>query len=118
MDINLAVQALDSLAHDTRLKVFKLLVKNAESGLAAGEIAHELGVRQNTMSANLASLSRVGLVQAERRGRSIVYHANFETMRTLLAFLMDDCCGGRPELCDALIRERVGKLSPDAALTS
>lgn len=103
MDSNEALDAFSALSQQTRLDVFRLLVKAGGDGLLSGEIGERLGVRQNTMSANLAVLLRAGLIRNERQGRTIRYFANFETMNGLLAFLMEDCCGGRPDLCQPVI---------------
>ncbi|QFT60158.1 Helix-turn-helix domain protein [Sulfitobacter sp. THAF37] len=73
--------------------------------MTAGDIGDTLGVRQNTMSANLSILSRANLVRSTREGRSIRYFADMGGMRDLLSFLMEDCCGGRPELCQPVINE-------------
>jgi ArsR family transcriptional regulator, arsenate/arsenite/antimonite-responsive transcriptional repressor len=105
MDISTSLAAFSALAQETRLAVFRLLVRAGPRGLPAGDIATALGVRQNTMSANLAILARAGLVVAERQGRVIRYRADMEAMRALLAFLMEDCCGGKPERCQKVIRE-------------
>ncbi|QKV18472.1 ArsR/SmtB family transcription factor [Oricola thermophila] len=105
MDKSQAIDALHALAQETRLDVFRLLVRQGEAGMAAGEISEFLGVKQNTMSANLAVLSRAGLVRSEREGRVIRYFADFEGMRNLLAFLMEDCCGGNPDLCKPVLDE-------------
>jgi ArsR family transcriptional regulator, arsenate/arsenite/antimonite-responsive transcriptional repressor len=103
MDMTQSVTALSALAHETRLEVFRLLVKAGADGLLAGEIGERLSVRQNTMSANLAVLARAGLIRSERQGRGIRYFADFDEMRRLLAYLMEDCCGGRPEVCQPLL---------------
>lgn len=97
-----AVDALSALAHPSRLGVFRLLIKAGPEGLSAGAIAHEIGSLANTLSANLAVLSGAGLIVARRDGRRILYRANHERMRALLDFLVDDCCGGRPEICAGL----------------
>ncbi len=73
--------------------------------MSAGDIGDTLGVRQNTMSANLTILSRAKLIRSKREGRSIRYFADMDGMRGLLAFLMEDCCGGHPELCRPVINE-------------
>ncbi|MFO0997309.1 MAG: metalloregulator ArsR/SmtB family transcription factor [Alphaproteobacteria bacterium] len=99
MDIKDAVDALSALAQPSRLEVFRRLVRVGPEGLAAGEIARALDVPANTMSAHLAILSRAGLVLARREGRSIIYTADFDGMRDLMTYLMEDCCQGRPELC-------------------
>ena len=105
MDKSTAIESLGALAQETRLDVFRLLVRRGEAGMAAGEIAEALDVRQNTMSANLAVLSRAGLIRSAREGRVIRYFADFDGMRGLLGYLMEDCCGGNPELCQPVLDE-------------
>jgi ArsR family transcriptional regulator, arsenate/arsenite/antimonite-responsive transcriptional repressor len=99
MESNVAVRALGALAQDTRLALFRLLVQAGPGGLAAGEIAERLDVPAPTLSFHLAQLSHAGLVVSLRRGRSIVYSADFEAMQAIVDFLTKSCCGGRPELC-------------------
>jgi len=105
MDKNCALDAFAALSQSTRLDVFRLLIKAGDTGMSAGDISDTLGVRQNTMSANLGVLARSGLIRSMREGRSIRYFADMDGMRGLLAFLMEDCCGGRPELCQPVINE-------------
>src|SRR3954462_8786348 len=102
MQLPLAVDALSALAHGSRLAVFRLLVRAGPDGMAAGEIAREIGALPNTLSSHLTILAHAGLIQSRRDGRSIVYSADFEQMRALLGFLIADCCGGRPEICGSL----------------
>lgn len=97
-----AVTALGALAHEGRLDVFRLLVRAGPDGMAAGEIARTTGAIQSTLSANLNILSRSGLIVSQRSGRSIIYRAAYDQMRELLGFLMEDCCGGKPEICAPL----------------
>jgi ArsR family transcriptional regulator, arsenate/arsenite/antimonite-responsive transcriptional repressor len=99
MESEQAILALAALAQSTRMGVFKLLVKYEPDGLAAGDIARELAVPQNTMSAHLAILARADLVTSERQSRSIIYRANLTAFRVLTSFMVEDCCGGRAELC-------------------
>lgn len=94
-----ALNALAALGQETRLDVFRLLVKAGKEGMTAGAIADALNVRSNTLSTHLAALSRSGLVQAVRDGRSIHYSADLTTMQFLVTYLLQDCCGGNPELC-------------------
>jgi DNA-binding transcriptional ArsR family regulator len=102
MDITIAVDALEALAHETRLSVFRLLVQTGSEGLSAGEISDLLGARQNTMSSHLAKLSRAGMVTSQRDGRHIIYCANFDALSGLILYLMEDCCGGNAQLCDPI----------------
>ena len=98
-----AIEALGALAQETRLAVFRLLVEAGEEGVAAGDLARQLGVPHNTLSSHLGVLARAGLVVSRRRSRSVIYAADHDGMRGLIAYLLQDCCKGRPEACAPLI---------------
>ena len=91
--------ALSALAQDTRLEVFRLLVTAGPEGASAGDIAQAIKVPAPTLSFHLKELEQAQLVASRRESRSIIYSANYGHMRALLAFLMEDCCRGRPEIC-------------------
>jgi DNA-binding transcriptional ArsR family regulator len=95
-----AVAALAALSQETRLAVVRHLVASGPSGKPAGRIASHLKVAPPTLSFHLKELERAGLVTQRRESRNIIYAANFTAMRALLSYLMEDCCGGRPEICD------------------
>jgi len=99
MEIETAVACLSALAHAGRLEVFRMLVQAGVMGMAAGDIARRQGVPPNSLSANLAVLAHAGLVRSRRQGRSIIYTAEYDRMRELLGFLVEDCCNGAPEIC-------------------
>lgn len=99
MDKKNALNAFDALSQETRLDVLRLLIKAGPEGVAAGEIAEQLQIRQNTMSMNLKILAHSGLITGRREGRSVRYVANYKAIQSLVLFLMKDCCGGREELC-------------------
>lgn len=101
-----AIAALSALAQDTRLSVFRLLVRHEPDGLTVGEIATELGLAPATLSFHLKALVQAGLVESVPEGRFLRCRAQLDTMNALTAFLADDCCGGRPELCAAPTRRR------------
>ncbi len=103
MDKKSALAALSALGQDTRLEVFRLLVTAGEDGVPAGEVASRLGAVQNTMSAHLKVLDHAGLVRSTRDGRTVRYVADMTGFRDLLAYLMEDCCNGSPELCRPVI---------------
>ncbi len=102
MEVNTALEALTALSHETRLWVFRLLVQAGPEGLPAGEIADSLSSRQNTMSSHLRILHAAGLIDSERRGRQVVYRANYDTVRSLVTFLVEDCCAGSSQVCSPL----------------
>jgi len=99
MDALNAVAALSALAQESRLKVFRLLIRAGSAGMAAGDIARALQVPHNTMSSHLAILSRANLVSARKDGRSVIYAVDLEGTRSLLSFLVEDCCRGEPSIC-------------------
>lgn len=99
MQLPTAVEALSALAHGSRLAAFRLLVRAGSDGMPAGELAREIGALPNTLSSHLTILDHAGLIRSRREGRSIIYSANYDRMRDLLGFLVDDCCAGRPEIC-------------------
>jgi DNA-binding transcriptional ArsR family regulator len=94
-----AIESLSALAHPGRLAAFRLLVRAGAEGVPAGEIARALGAPANSMSTQLAILSRAGLIRSRRESRSIIYSADYAQITALLGFLMEDCCQGRPEIC-------------------
>ncbi|MBT9291031.1 ArsR/SmtB family transcription factor [Prosthecodimorpha staleyi] len=115
MDQEQTILALAALAQPTRLDTFRMLVASAPAPIPAGELARRLAVPHNTMSAHLAVLARAGLVTAERRSRSILYRAEIPQLRAALGFLLDDCCGGHPELCGLLTTTPSSCCTPETA---
>lgn len=112
MDIETATAALSALSQPTRLETFRLLVRSEPAGLPAGEIARQLGVPQNTMSSHLAVLSRAGLAASERHSRQVIYRADLNGLKSLMLYLLRDCCGGSAELCAPLIAELTAPCCP------
>ena len=105
METEVSILALAALAQSTRLEAFRLLVRHEPDGLPAGDISNHLVIPANTLSSHLAVLARAGLVTSERRSRSIIYRADLERLRTLVLFLLKDCCGGRADICAPLLAE-------------
>lgn len=96
MDTKTAIAALAALAQESRLAVFRLLVEAGPAGLAASKIAAALAIPSSSLSFHLKELSHAGLIAARQEGRFIIYATRFETMNGLIAFLLEDCCGGNP----------------------
>ena len=89
-----AIAALGSLAQETRLAVYRLLVKVGPEGLSAGAVAEALEVPASSLSFHLHQLMHAGLITQERRSRQLIYAANYERMNALVAYLTENCCGG------------------------
>jgi len=114
METKQAIEAFQALSQDTRLAALRLLVQAGPNGLPAGDIAERLGAQPSTLSTHLAILERAGLVASRRQSRHIFYAAQFEGLRRLLAFLMEDCCQGRAEICGGLVPAEFGACAPSA----
>ena len=89
-----AVGSLAALAQEHRLALFRLLVQAGGEGLPAGALAEALSVPNSSLSFHLAHLNRAGLIEQRREGRSLIYTANYDSMNDLVAYLMENCCGG------------------------
>lgn len=96
MQTRQVIGALSALAQESRLSVYRLLVQAGPEGLAASQIAGQLGIAPSSLSFHLKELAHAGLVTAVPAGRFVIYSANFSTMNAVLAFLTENCCGGNP----------------------
>jgi DNA-binding transcriptional ArsR family regulator len=112
VELSTATAALSALAQESRLKIFRLLVRSGPDGVAAGDIARRLKLPQNTLSFHIASLARAGLVASRKEGRSIIYSVDLAGTRDLLSFLVQDCCEGRAELCGPLVQSAAAGCCP------
>lgn len=102
MESKNAINAFAALAQETRLAIFRLLVQRGPNGLHASEIAVQIGVPASTLSHHLGILERAGLLRSWRVQRQIFYATDYDGTRRLVAFLMEDCCQGRPEICGTI----------------
>jgi ArsR family transcriptional regulator, arsenate/arsenite/antimonite-responsive transcriptional repressor len=94
MESNQIIAALEALAQEHRLAVFRALVQAGPPGLTPSHIAEALDIPAPTLSFHLAQLKHAGLVTVTRRGRSLIYVAAFDTMNGLIGFLTENCCAG------------------------
>ena len=99
METTDAVTALAALAQESRLAVFRLLVRNAPDGLTAGVIGEQLALPAPTLSFHLKTLAQAGLVSTVQEGRFVRYRAEMPGINALIDFLTEDCCSGNPDLC-------------------
>jgi DNA-binding transcriptional ArsR family regulator len=94
MEKQAVISALAALAQETRLDIFRLLVRAGEEGLPAGAIGDALEVPSATLSFHLKELKSAGVASCRRQGRSLIYSPNFEAITELLGFLTENCCAG------------------------
>ncbi|KMO20065.1 ArsR/SmtB family transcription factor [Methylobacterium platani] len=112
MDERQAVAAFAALGQEHRLRIVRALVEAGPDGLAAGVLAGQVGVSGTNVSFHLKELSRAGLIRSRRDGRSVIYSAAFAGLSGLIAFLLRDCCQGRPEVCTPAVDALAACLCP------
>lgn len=93
-----ALLAFAALSQETRLRIVRRLVRAGPAGIPSGVIADGLGISPSNVSFHLKELDRSGIIAARREARSIIYTVNYESLRGLIRFLLEDCCAGRPEV--------------------
>ena len=94
MENKTAVIALSALAQESRLTIFRILVKAGLDGMAAGKISEAAGIPPSSLSFHLKEMAYAGLINSRQESRFIFYSANFKAMNELLGFLTENCCGG------------------------
>ncbi|KRH78571.1 arsenical resistance operon repressor [Ferrovum sp. JA12] len=94
MENKQAVMALTSLAQESRLEIFRLLIKAGPVGMAAGRISEVCHIPPSTLSFHLKELVIGGMIASRHEGRFVIYTANFDKMNSLMAFLTENCCLG------------------------
>ena len=115
METKTAVTALAALAQETRLSIFRLLVRAGPEGVPAGRISEELEVPSATLSFHLKDLAHAGLVTPRQEGRFIYYSADFEGMAGLMSFITQNCCQGMPQECLTVMETALGTCCPPPA---
>ena len=104
MEENQALDAFAAISNQTRLRIVRMLVVTGADGRSAGAIAEALdGASASRISFHLHQLTKAGLIESRREGRSIIYRAIFSALSDLVAFLMHDCCEGHCAVCDRAI---------------
>jgi DNA-binding transcriptional ArsR family regulator len=104
MDTPVIARTLAELGNETRLAIFRLLVRAGDEGLAIGAIQRRLAIPASTLGFHLRGLVAAGLVSQERRGRTVLCRAELEALRGVLRALETECCseaaGTRPAARD------------------
>jgi DNA-binding transcriptional ArsR family regulator len=101
MKTSQVIEALRALAHEHRLKVYRLLIERGSAGLPAGTIADGVGLVPSSLTFHLQALHRAGLTLRRRESRQLIYSADFEAMNALVGYLTENCCAGSGETCEA-----------------
>ncbi|WP_126974555.1 ArsR/SmtB family transcription factor [Frigidibacter oleivorans] len=97
MDIETATRQLRAIGHDTRLQLYRLLVRAGPGGLPVGEVQARLGLPGSTLSHHLRRLVDTGLVRQDRHGTSLICTAVYPAMQGLVDYLAGECCADAPD---------------------
>jgi ArsR family transcriptional regulator len=103
------IEALGALAHEHRLAIYRLLVEQGPSGLAAGVIGERVGLVPSSLTFHLQSLHRAGLISQLRASRQLIYSADYAVMNELVGYLTDKCCSAVGQGCESACAPRVTK---------
>ena len=92
MNLDDAAARLEALGNPTRLKIYRTLVRAGAEGLSVGRLQAKIDIAASTLSHHLKALVVVGLVTQTRDGTTLVCHANYDLMRDLLGYMVEECC--------------------------
>jgi ArsR family transcriptional regulator len=95
----MVIDALSALAHEHRLKIYRLLVEQGPDGLSAGVIGERVGLLPSSLTFHLQNLQRAGLITQQRASRQLIYSADFDAMNGLIGYLTKNCCIGSSAAC-------------------
>lgn len=107
MNKNVATAIFESLSSGIRLDIYRLLVRKGSEGMVAGEISSTLDLPPTNLSFHLKALTHTGLLFVEQEGRFQRYRAHLPLMLELIAYLTDECCGGKPQHCGDFSAETI-----------
>lgn len=97
MKVDDAAARLEALGNPTRLKIYRALVRAGHAGMPVGRLQERLKIPASTLSHHIKGLLAVGLISQVREGTTLVCHAEYDTMRGLVDFLVAECCAEEAE---------------------
>lgn len=99
MELNDVADTLKELGHPTRLSIYKQLVRAGHGGLPVGELQKKLDIPNSTLSHHIAALVSVGLVHQQREGRTLFCLPQYDVLKGIVAFLIEECCADQQQRC-------------------
>ncbi|WP_137157501.1 metalloregulator ArsR/SmtB family transcription factor [Rhizobium sp. FKL33] len=92
MIIEKAASQLEALGNESRLKIYRTLVRAGRRGIPVGQLQERVGIPASTLSHHLKRLLDTGLASQERQATTLICRADYSSMQSLIGFLMDECC--------------------------
>jgi len=107
MDTKNVITALDALAQESRLAIFRLLIEVAPEGMMVGAIGEHMDIPATTLSFHLEKLRHAGLIAKRREGRASIYTANYKTLVDTIKYLTENCCKNSEQMpCQIIIKDK------------
>ncbi|MEM7440508.1 MAG: metalloregulator ArsR/SmtB family transcription factor [Pseudomonadota bacterium] len=101
LSIEEAAQAFAALGSEQRLGVLRLLVRAGPDGLSTGDLAERSGIPNSTLTHHLRFLVHAGLVEQEKRGRTIVCSSvAYDMAEALSNYILTNCCADAADTGD------------------
>jgi len=114
MDVSDVIGALDALAQESRLAIFRLLVEAGPEGLMMGAIGERLDLPHATLSFHLDKMRQAGLVVKRRDGRATIYSTNYDTLVGAIRYLTENCCKDSAHMpCRIVIEDKATEHEPE-----
>ncbi len=88
-----------ALGNETRLSIYRLLVRAGDHGLSVTRVQKCLGVPASTLSHHLHKLIEVDLVHQQRCGTSLICRADYATMEQTFTLFARECCADDEACC-------------------
>jgi ArsR family transcriptional regulator len=107
-----AIESLAALAQESRLSIFRMLVKRGPEGYTPSQLGERLDVSSPTLSFHLKELQHAGLIEVRRDGRFLFYRPNFTHMNQLIGFLTENCCVLADQACSPDCGPAATEVSP------
>jgi ArsR family transcriptional regulator, arsenate/arsenite/antimonite-responsive transcriptional repressor len=92
MKIDDAAARLEALGNPTRLRIYRALVRAGGAGMSVGKLQTKLELAGSTLSHHLKAMIAVGLIVQERQATTLICRANYDVMRGIVDFLVEECC--------------------------
>ncbi len=96
MDMGKTARRLEALGNETRLAIYRILVRAGDDGLPVMALQDRTGVPRSTLSHHLHKLIAVDLVTQERQATTLICRANLPVMKETMGFLLTECCADAP----------------------
>lgn len=96
--IQTSAEILDAMANANRLAILSILIENEVS---VGSLSLAIGLSQSALSQHLAKLRGAGLVTFRKDAQTVYYRCESQTVKSLLAMLVEIFPSGRTPMPQA-----------------